>query len=170
MSSAPAKVRVRAMTAADWTAVRAIYEAGIATGHATFETSAPGWQQWNASHLVEHRLVAVVDDEIAGWTALSPVSVSNVTTGGAVLCAEHGYRRRGGSLLTRWLGRPFASRRATERRVAEGGIRVGQARRRVAHHSDLADSQGAARRHYRPVPFDEISAAGIERGTRRRCR
>jgi L-amino acid N-acyltransferase YncA len=28
----------------DWPAVRAIYEEGIATGHATFQTSAPSWE------------------------------------------------------------------------------------------------------------------------------
>jgi len=38
-------VSSRPMTAQDWPAVRAIYEAGIATGNATFETSAPTWQQ-----------------------------------------------------------------------------------------------------------------------------
>ncbi len=30
------------MTADDWPTVKAIYEAGIATGNATFETEAPG--------------------------------------------------------------------------------------------------------------------------------
>ena len=34
------KARITAMVAADWPAVRAIYEEGIATGHATFETTA----------------------------------------------------------------------------------------------------------------------------------
>lgn len=66
---------VRPLTADDWPAVRAIYEAGIATGNATFETSAPDWPAWDASHLAEHRLVAVDDTGVvAGWAALSPVS------------------------------------------------------------------------------------------------
>jgi phosphinothricin acetyltransferase len=58
----------------DWPAVRDIYEAGIATGHATFETSAPTWQHWDHTHLAGHRLVAAIDGEVAGWAALSPVS------------------------------------------------------------------------------------------------
>ena len=63
------------MSRDDWRAVRQIYEAGIATGNATFETSAPSWDEWDASHLVEHRLVATDDDdEVVGWAALSPVS------------------------------------------------------------------------------------------------
>src|SRR4029078_685957 len=62
------------MRADDWPFVRDIYEAGIATGHATFETSAPTWQEWDHRHLAEHRLIATVDGEVAGWAALSPVS------------------------------------------------------------------------------------------------
>ena len=38
---------VRPMTANDWPTVKAIYEAGIATGNATFETEAPSWDRWN---------------------------------------------------------------------------------------------------------------------------
>ena len=70
-----ATVSVRPMTPADWPSVRAIYESGIATRDATFETAAPTWEAWDASHLADHRLVATrPDGEIAGWAALSPVS------------------------------------------------------------------------------------------------
>jgi L-amino acid N-acyltransferase YncA len=67
-------VDIRPMGAHDWPAVRGIYEAGIATGNATFETEAPTWERWDAGHLPEHRLVATLDDVVVGWTALSPVS------------------------------------------------------------------------------------------------
>jgi L-amino acid N-acyltransferase YncA len=33
----------------DWPAVRAIYLEGIATGNATFEQTAPEWEQWDGS-------------------------------------------------------------------------------------------------------------------------
>ena len=46
------------MQAADWEQVRTIYWEGIATGHATFETEAPSWEQWDAAHLRCARLVA----------------------------------------------------------------------------------------------------------------
>ena len=36
-----ADITIREMNSNDWPAVRDIYEAGIATGHATLETSAP---------------------------------------------------------------------------------------------------------------------------------
>jgi L-amino acid N-acyltransferase YncA len=69
-----ATIVIRAMTADDWPAVRAIYEAGIATGNATFETAAPAWSAWDAAHLASCRLVADVNGEIAGWAALTKVS------------------------------------------------------------------------------------------------
>jgi L-amino acid N-acyltransferase YncA len=65
---------IRPMATSDWPVVRAIFEAGIATGNATFETSAPEWDAWNASHLEGGRLIASSDETIAGWAALTPVS------------------------------------------------------------------------------------------------
>jgi phosphinothricin acetyltransferase len=63
------------MTPADWAAVRAIYQAGIETGDATFEPSAPEWDQWDRAHLSEHRIVATdATGVVIGWVALSPVS------------------------------------------------------------------------------------------------
>ncbi|MDQ0594941.1 L-amino acid N-acyltransferase YncA [Chryseobacterium ginsenosidimutans] len=51
-----------------------IYKEGIETGHATFETSVPAWEDWEKSKLKHSRLVAVVDGMIVGWAALSAVS------------------------------------------------------------------------------------------------
>jgi L-amino acid N-acyltransferase YncA len=65
---------IEPLGAGDWPAVRAIYEAGIATGNATFDTTAPDWQAWDAGHLSDHRLVARQDGRVLGWTALAPVS------------------------------------------------------------------------------------------------
>ena len=65
---------IRPMRDEDWAAVRDIYEAGIATGNATFETAAPSWERWDASHLANHRLVATDGVAVVGWAALSPVS------------------------------------------------------------------------------------------------
>jgi len=69
------------MEAADWDGVRAVYLEGIATGDATFETEAPGWQKWDASHLAHCRLVARSGAAVAGWAALSPVSARRVYAG-----------------------------------------------------------------------------------------
>jgi phosphinothricin acetyltransferase len=65
---------IEPMLERDWPRVADIYAAGIATGNATFETAAPSWAEWNASHLERHRLVARRDGKVVGWAALSPVS------------------------------------------------------------------------------------------------
>jgi L-amino acid N-acyltransferase YncA len=57
-----------------WQAVRSIYEEGIKTGNATFETQSPDWETWTSSHLQHSRIVAIIDNEIAGWAALTAVS------------------------------------------------------------------------------------------------
>ena len=62
------------MVPEDWQTVKSIYESGIATGIATFETNAPSWEKWNDGHLTFARLVAVENNEVVGWAALSPVS------------------------------------------------------------------------------------------------
>ncbi len=62
------------MSAEDWPAVRAIYAEGIATGDATFETEPPSREEWDATHLRVHRLVARREGSIVGWSAASPVS------------------------------------------------------------------------------------------------
>jgi phosphinothricin acetyltransferase len=66
--------RIEPMQPADWEEVKGIYLEGIATGHATFETSAPSWEQWDASHLAFARLAARQGETVVGWAALSPVS------------------------------------------------------------------------------------------------
>lgn len=66
---------VRPMVATDWAQVRAIYQAGIASGDATFETDAGTWQQFDAARLPLHRLVAANHaGAVLGWVAVSQVS------------------------------------------------------------------------------------------------
>ena len=63
------------LTAAHWPEARAIYEEGLATGHATFQTTAPSWAEWDREHLPHSRLVAAdATGRVLGWAALSPVS------------------------------------------------------------------------------------------------
>lgn len=57
-----------------WDAVRRIFREGIATGDATFETEAPDWESWDASHLPFARLAGVAGGDVVGWAALSPVT------------------------------------------------------------------------------------------------
>ena len=69
------------MTPEHWPRVSEIYAEGIATGQATFQTVVPDWQEWDASHLGECRLVLTEGDELLGWAALSPVSKRHVYRG-----------------------------------------------------------------------------------------
>lgn len=66
-------VHIKPMTPEDWNDVRAIYQEGIRTGHATFETIVPSWAEWDAQHLKTCRLVARTRNAILGWAALSSV-------------------------------------------------------------------------------------------------
>lgn len=62
------------MSGGHWPEVRRIYVEGIETGQATFETEPPDWERWDAGHLAAARFVALLDDHVVGWAALTPVS------------------------------------------------------------------------------------------------
>lgn len=67
-------VKINKMETAHWPQVKEIYENGIATGHATFETTAPDWEKWDLDHIKFARHVALVNNKVLGWAALSTVS------------------------------------------------------------------------------------------------
>jgi L-amino acid N-acyltransferase YncA len=98
-------VEIRDLRQPDWPEVAAIYEAGIRTGDATFETEVPSWEAWDAAHLAAHRLVAVADGAVIAWAALSPVSERCVYEGVAensIYVSPHEQGRGvGRALLTR---------------------------------------------------------------------
>ncbi|MGW5746215.1 GNAT family N-acetyltransferase [Amycolatopsis sp. NPDC003861] len=78
----PAPVRVVPMTMDHAEQVLAIYQAGLDTGHASFETTAPGWATWDEDHLPAHRFVALdAAGDVLGWTAVSAVSSRCVYAG-----------------------------------------------------------------------------------------
>ncbi len=78
-------IEIRPLLPQDWPSVKAIYLEGIATGNATFETDAPGWEEWDSKHLRDARLVAEADGKVVGWAALTPVSSRCVYAGVAEL-------------------------------------------------------------------------------------
>jgi phosphinothricin acetyltransferase len=105
-----------------WPAVESIYEEGIATGIATFETSTPAWEQWDAAHLPDHRFVALRDDEVVGWVAAVPVSDRCVYAGvveHSVYVSERARGQRVGRLL---LERLLASTETAEIWTIQTGI------------------------------------------------
>jgi L-amino acid N-acyltransferase YncA len=93
-------MEIRDMRAEDWPAVKAIYEQGVATKMATFETEAPSWEAWDAGHLDEPRLVAEQDGEVVGWAALAPVSRRPCYAGVAEASVYVAENKRGGGVGT----------------------------------------------------------------------
>ncbi|MFI6416449.1 GNAT family N-acetyltransferase [Streptomyces sp. NPDC050842] len=63
------------LTTAHADEVVAIYQAGVDEGNATFETTAPTWEQFDAAKLPEHRFVAIDENgRVLGWVAATQVS------------------------------------------------------------------------------------------------
>jgi L-amino acid N-acyltransferase YncA len=91
------EISIRSLEPSDWEPVRAIYEEGLTTGEATFETTAPSWEQWTAKHHGFARLVATTKDagDVIGWAALSPVSARAVYAGVAEVSVYVAARFRG---------------------------------------------------------------------------
>ncbi|SDS08139.1 phosphinothricin acetyltransferase [Nocardioides scoriae] len=70
----PADVATRTVRAADMPHVLAVYEEGIATRQATFETVVPSAEELQARWRPGLAWVAEVDGAVVGWTAVTPVS------------------------------------------------------------------------------------------------
>lgn len=77
------KYYITRMQKEHWPEVRDIYEMGIMSEHATFETEAPSWELWSATHDLACRLVAIdsTTEKVIGWAALAPVSGREVYEG-----------------------------------------------------------------------------------------
>ncbi len=86
---------LRPLIKADYEAVKRIYQEGIRTKLATFETTVPDWKAWDSKNLPCCRFVAVLNDEIKGWVALSPVSKREVYRGVAEISIYVGENFRG---------------------------------------------------------------------------
>ena len=91
------------MTASDWMSVAEIYKQGIDTGNATFQQTVPTREEWNTAHISDCRIVAIVDNEIAGWAALSSVSARAVYSGVAEVSVYVGNKYRGQQIGTKLL-------------------------------------------------------------------
>lgn len=89
---------IRPMQPAHWPRVTQIYEEGMKTGRATFETQCPSYDDWDAAHEKDCRLVILSGGEVAGWAALSPVSGRCVYGGVAEVSIYIGEDSRGKGL------------------------------------------------------------------------
>ncbi len=65
---------IREMIPEDRKQVLEIYKQGIDSGKATFTVKCPTWEEWDSTHHKVCRYVALHEDEIVGFIAVSPVS------------------------------------------------------------------------------------------------
>jgi L-amino acid N-acyltransferase YncA/2-polyprenyl-3-methyl-5-hydroxy-6-metoxy-1,4-benzoquinol methylase len=155
--TAPAGIMIRPMRPADAGQVLAIYQAGLDSGQASFETTAPSWQAFDQARLPLHRHVAVDDDgQVLGWVAAAAVSDRRVYLG----VVEHSVyvhpdaRRRGiaAALLAAFVGSTeaagiwtiqtgiFPENTASLRLHEQAGFRVVGTRERIGcHHGRWRD-------------------------------
>jgi L-amino acid N-acyltransferase YncA len=154
----PDRLVVRPMEAGDAGQVLAIYQAGLDTGQASFETTAPSWEAFDDAKLPWHRFIAAgAEGQVLGWVAASPVSARRVYAG----VIEHsvyvrpGYHRRGiGAALLQALivsseaagiwtiqSSIFPENTVSLRLHQQAGFRVVGARERIArHHGQWRDT------------------------------
>jgi len=150
--AAPDGVLIRPMRAEDAGQVLAVYQAGLDTGQASFETAAPAWEAFDAARLPLHRHVAAdaASGRVIGWVAASPVSSRRVYSG----VIEHSVyvdpagqgRRIGGALLAALIASSedagvwtiqsgvFPENAASLRLHERAGFRVVGTRERVGRH------------------------------------
>ena len=102
-------ISIEPMLVDHWPSVQSIYLEGIATGNATFQTTAPDWADWNERHLLACRFVAKAEREVLGWAALTPYSKRPVYVGVAEVSIYVTEAARG-----RGIGRMLLSRLVTE--------------------------------------------------------
>jgi phosphinothricin acetyltransferase len=72
---------IRNLQNSDARAVLDIYQQGLDSGEASFETRAPDWPHWNAKYLPFCRLVKLQGKTLQGWAALAPVSARDCYRG-----------------------------------------------------------------------------------------
>jgi len=143
---------IRPMEPGDAAQVLAVYQAGLDTGQASFETDAPDWAAFDASKLPDHRHVAAdaATDEVLGWVAVSPVSSRCVYAGvvehSVYVHPDHYGRRIGAGLLAALIASTeaagiwtiqsgvFPENTASMRLHERAGFRVVGIRERLGRH------------------------------------
>lgn len=95
--------RIEEMLPQHWNQVASIYLEGINTGKATFQSEVPTFETWNNGHVNTCRFVAIFDNKVAGWAALSPTSSRCVYSGVAEVSVYIGENYRGLGIGSRLL-------------------------------------------------------------------
>ena len=124
---------IEPMREEDWPAVRSIHEEGIGTGDATFETAAPGYEEWDRSHVSACRFVAREAGEVVGWSALSPVSDRCAYDGVAEVSVYVGENARGRGVGGQLLSELVRCSEAEGFWTLQAGVLVENAASRMLH-------------------------------------
>jgi L-amino acid N-acyltransferase YncA len=150
-------VKIRPMWETDADAVLRIYQAGLDSGQASFETTAPPWAAFVAGKLPDHRYVAVDEGSggVLGWVAASAVSTRCVYAGvveHSVYVAPAAQRRGvGRALLGALIGSTeaagiwtiqsgiFPENTASLALHQRAGFRVVGVRERIGRHESLGN-------------------------------
>ncbi|WP_158974949.1 GNAT family N-acetyltransferase [Cellulophaga sp. L1A9] len=67
-------MKIVPITETNYPLVAKIYQEGISTGMATFETTVPSWRNWEKAHLNIGRIAIIDAEKMLGWASLAPVS------------------------------------------------------------------------------------------------
>jgi phosphinothricin acetyltransferase len=119
---ASSNIKIVPMKKEDWTWGKAIYEEGIATKNATFDTEVPEWIEWDQDHLKFCRFVALHNDTIAGWAALSQVSGRCIYSGVAEVSVYVSTEARGKGMGKLLLGKLILESEKNEIWTLQAGI------------------------------------------------
>lgn len=132
--------------------VLAIYQSGLDTRQATFETTVPSWEEFDAAKLAAHRHVAAdaATGEVLGWVAASATSSRTVYAGviehSVYVHPEHYGRGIGAALLGALIASSeqagiwtiqsgvFPENTASLRLHERAGFRVVGVRERIGRH------------------------------------
>jgi len=142
---------IRNLHNSDAPAVLDIYQQGLDTGAASFETRAPDWSIWNTKFLPDCRLVSLEGETLRGWAALAPVSARDCYRGVAevsiYVAGAHRGKGVGNELMAALVAASeqhgfwslyssiFAENEPTRRLHLRHGFREVGTRERIARHN-----------------------------------
>ena len=82
----------------NYSRISSIYQEGLDSGMATFETKVPNYTEWDAKYLKFGRIALQKNETIMGWASLAPVSSREVYKGVAEVSVYLTAKARGHGL------------------------------------------------------------------------
>lgn len=140
---------IRVMQPSDGQRILEIFQQGLDTGLASFETEAPSWESWDMNfHKVARLVLQDAEGKVIGWAALKPISTRSCYSGVAEVSVyvDSLFQSKGlGTMLLRQLGQAseehqfwtlqasvFPQNEASIRIHQKAGFRLVGTRRKIA--------------------------------------